>query len=75
MKERTFEESIEMLENIVSKLESQDTSLEEAMKLFQTGVELSSECSKKLENAKQAVHALIEQDGQMKKEEFISDDK
>ncbi len=68
--EMTFEQSLEMLEKIITKLESQDTTLEEAMSLFEQGVKLSDECAKKLENAKQAVSILIEKDGQMKKEEF-----
>lgn len=71
----TFEQSLQKLEEIVSKLENQDTPLEEAMRLFQQGVVLSDECFKQLENAKQAVHSLIEKNGEMQSEEFIVDEK
>lgn len=72
--ERTFEESLKLLEKIVEKLEDQNTSLEDAMNLFKEGVTLSEECAKKLENAKQSVYSLIEKDGKMEKVEFINDD-
>ena len=72
--ERTFEESLKLLEEIVEKLEDQSTSLEEAMKLFGEGVSLSGECAKKLENAKQSVYALIEKDGKIEKVEFSNDE-
>ncbi|MBQ6946921.1 MAG: exodeoxyribonuclease VII small subunit [Clostridia bacterium] len=75
MKEnRTFEQSMTLLEEIVAKLENQDTPLEEAMELFRQGVELSDECAQKLEQAKQSVSVLIEKNGVMTKEEFASDE-
>ena len=73
-KERTFEQSLELLEEIVEKLESQNTSLDEALKLFGDGVTLSEECSKKLDSAKQSVYSLIEKDGKMEKVEFSADE-
>lgn len=72
--EKTFEQSLERLEEIIEKLEDQDTPLEQAMELFSQGVELSSQCAEKLENAKQAVHILMEKDGKMVKEEFSADE-
>lgn len=73
-KERTFEESLKLLEEIVEQLEDQNTPLEKAMELFSLGVTLSDECSKKLENAKQSVHSLIENNGKMEKVEFSGDE-
>ena len=35
-----FEESLQRLEEIVSKLESSNTNLDESLKLFQEGIEL-----------------------------------
>ena len=69
-----FEQSLQKLEEIVTKLENQDTPLEEAMELFQNGVTLSQECLTQLESAKQAVHALIEKNGVMVSEEFVADE-
>ena len=71
---RTFEESLTLLEKIVAKLEDQNTSLDEAMKLFSEGVALSNECSEKLETAKQSVQVLIEQNGKMEKVEFTENE-
>ena len=71
---RTFEESLELLEKIVAKLEDQNTSLDEAMKLFSKGVALSDECAEKLENAKQSVRVLIEKNGEMVKVEFAENE-
>lgn len=73
-KERTFEESLKLLEEIVEKLEDQNTSLDDAMKLFSEGVMLSEECSKKLETVKQSVYSLIEKNGKMEKVEFSEDE-
>ena len=72
--EKTFEQSLERLEEIIEKLEDQDTPLEQAMELFSQGVQLSNQCADKLEKAKQAVHILMEQDGQMVKEEFAANE-
>ncbi len=73
VKENSFEQSVKRLEEIVSALENQDTSLEQAMVLFQEGVALTEECSLKLKQAKQAVDVLIEKNSEMSKEEFVSD--
>ena len=72
-KERTFEESIGLLEEIIAKLVNQNTSLEEAMSLFKQGVELSDVCAKKLEDVKQSVSVLIEKNGEVQKEEFVTE--
>ena len=49
--ENSFEEKIESLENIVSKLEKGDLNLDDSMAKFEEGMKLSKECSKILENA------------------------
>lgn len=48
----TFEESLEKLNEIVSKLESENITLEESINLYKQGIELSVSCKKQLENAK-----------------------
>ena len=60
---KTFEETLGELEKISSKLESQDISLDEAIKLFEKGIKLSKECSDKLENAKQKIEVLTSDGG------------
>ena len=50
-----FEESIMELETIVEKLEKGDVSLDEALKLFESGIKLSKSCQKMLDNAEKKV--------------------
>ena len=54
-KKLTFEQSLENLENIVSKLESGEESLESTLKLYQEGLEASRNCKEILEQAKQKI--------------------
>jgi len=48
MREPTFEEAIQELENTVSKLESGNLSLEESLKAFERGMKIQSYCNRKL---------------------------
>ena len=52
MKEKSFEEMMQTLENISSELESGKLTLDESVKKFEEGIEISKECSKILENYK-----------------------
>lgn len=54
-----FEEAMKQLEETVTKLESGDVSLEEAMELFEKGVGLSKTCQKLLGEAQLKVTKLI----------------
>ncbi len=56
-----FEEAMKQLEETVTKLESGDVSLEEAMELFEKGVGLSKTCQKLLSEAQLKVTKLIAQ--------------
>ncbi|MBR5223003.1 MAG: exodeoxyribonuclease VII small subunit [Clostridia bacterium] len=58
--ENNFETSLKELEDIVSKLESSDISLDEAILLFEKGVNLSDRCRKILENAERKIKTLTE---------------
>ncbi|MBQ2795301.1 MAG: exodeoxyribonuclease VII small subunit [Oscillospiraceae bacterium] len=51
-KDISFEEALEKLAQINEKLESEDISLDESVKLFKEGFELSRFCQKKLDEAK-----------------------
>ena len=51
-KEESFEELLNKLETITSKLEKEDDiSLEESMKLFEEGIDISKKCNKQIEEA------------------------
>lgn len=47
-----FEELLKELENTIEELESGNLCLEESIKKYQKGIELSNECKKMLEEAK-----------------------
>lgn len=72
--QKTFEQSIGELENILKRLENQDTPLDEAMQLFEQGVKLSDYCAGLLEQARQKVSILVERDGKMQKEDFAGNE-
>lgn len=50
-----FEKSIEKLNVIIEKLESEEITLEETLKLYKEGSKLISSCKKEIEDAKQVV--------------------
>lgn len=67
----TFEESLKKLESIVDQLEKGDLPLEESMKLFEEGVNLSAVCKQEIDAAEGKVQVLIKQrDGTVKTEAF-----
>lgn len=61
-----FEEQLNELQEIVNKLESGNVPLEDALNEFQTGVKLSRELEKKLNDAEQTVAKLVDKDGNEK---------
>jgi exodeoxyribonuclease VII small subunit len=70
-KKPDFERSLTRLEEVVRKLESPQLSLDEAMKLFEEGVELSRECQKQLEEAEGKVEILLKKaDGKLVAQPF-----
>ena len=58
MSEKTFEEQIARLEEIVSMLERGDAQLADSLALFEEGTKLISACSKQLDQAEQKVVKL-----------------
>ena len=58
-----FEEAMERLEKIVEDLESGNLSLEDSVKSFEQGIELSRLCKKKLESAENRVKIIVEKAG------------
>ena len=70
-KKPDFERCLSRLEEVVGKLESPQLSLDDAMKLFEEGVELSRECQKQLEEAEGKVEILLKKaDGKLAAEPF-----
>jgi exodeoxyribonuclease VII small subunit len=56
--DRTFEETLSRLEEIVEELEDDPPSLEEALDRYEEGVALANECLTRLEDAEQRVSEL-----------------
>jgi len=65
-----FEQSLNALENLVTRMEQGDMSLEESLQAFETGIALTRECQTRLAAAEQQVTKLIEQQGEIKLEPF-----
>jgi len=65
-----FEECLDRLEKIVDQLEKGDIPLEQALKLFEEGVQLSNSCRKELEDAEGKVEILLKQNGKFQAEPF-----
>ena len=68
--EKSFEENITNLENIVAELEKGDLNLDDSMKKFEEGMKISKECSKILEDAEKKITILLEKNGETTEEIF-----
>ncbi len=62
-KEHTFESALKRLEEIVTKMETGDITLDESIKAFEEGQELVKFCLSKLENAEARLKRLEEDAG------------
>lgn len=60
MAKKTFEQSLNTLEKIVSELESGDLPLEKALKKFDEGMALSRQCSAMLDETEKKVSQIME---------------
>ena len=68
----SFEEALEQLEEIVSKLEDGSINLEESIEEYTRGVHLKNHCETKLKEATLKVEQItIDKDGKFSTEEFI----
>ncbi len=60
---KTFEDNLQELEMIVSKLENGDVPLETAIAEFQKGMVLSKNLQKTLQNAEKTLVKVMQEDG------------
>ena len=65
-----FEDCLQRLEKIVDELEKGNVPLEQAIKLFEEGVQLSNSCRKELDAAEGKVEILLKQNGKLQAEPF-----
>ena len=68
-----FEKSLKQLETLVDKLEKGDLSLEDSLKNFEQGVNLTRECREALQKAEQKISVLSKEDNDWV-EKDLSDD-
>ncbi|MDQ1708603.1 MAG: exodeoxyribonuclease small subunit [Pyrinomonadaceae bacterium] len=56
---KSFEASLEALEQIVHQLESGDLPLEKSLELFEDGIRLSRQCQERLNQAERRIEVLL----------------
>jgi len=61
-----FEAALNELEKIVEKMESGEQNLEDALKSFQRGIELTRTCQQGLKEAEQRVEKLLSENGDVR---------
>ena len=74
MAEKTFEKALERLEEIVKMMEEGDMTLDDSLKAFEGGINLSRFCAKKLDDAERKVEMLMKSDGEEKVTPFTKED-
>ncbi|HEX5458708.1 MAG TPA: exodeoxyribonuclease VII small subunit [Steroidobacteraceae bacterium] len=65
-----FEQALAELEALVARLERGDMPLDDALKTFERGVELTRQCQGSLKAAQQRVEILLKRNGQTETESF-----
>ncbi|HEC18199.1 MAG TPA: exodeoxyribonuclease VII small subunit [Gammaproteobacteria bacterium] len=59
-----FEAALEELETLVERMEDGESSLEDSLKDFERGIELTRQCQTALAEAEQKVEILLKKDGE-----------
>ncbi len=70
MEEISFEENMEKLEKIVADLEKGDLAFDESVKKFEQGINISKKCDEILKNAEKKITILLNDDNNIKEENF-----
>lgn len=74
-KTKSFESSLEALEQIVRELEQGDLPLEKSLELFEQGIRLSRECQERLGQAERRIEVLLrDQQGNPMTRDFVGAD-
>ena len=68
-----FESSLKELETLVERMENGETSLEDSLKDFERGIELTRQCQSALKSAEQKVQQLIGEGENAQLVEFDND--
>lgn len=65
-----FEENIEQLEKVVQELENGKLNLDDSIKKFEEGMNLSKKCNEILEQAEKKITVLIKKGDKIEEEDF-----
>ena len=71
---KSFEEQMESLEKIVTELEKGDLNLDDSVAKFEEGIKISKECNRILEEAEKKITILVNKDGEIKEENFETEE-
>lgn len=67
----SFEETMQKLQGIVLELEKGTLNLDDSVKKFEEGIELSKKCNQILESAEKKINILVKTDDGIKEEAFV----
>ena len=69
----SFEELVTKLEEVTNKLEKDNLNLDESIKLFEEGMQISKKCNEKLEEAEKKITILLQDGVEVKEENFVAE--
>ena len=69
-----FENALKELEALVEKMEQGDIRLEDSLKHFERGIELTRQCQQALRDAEKKVQILLEKDNQAEIKPFSDEE-
>ena len=73
--DRSFEECLQSLEQVVERIESGELSLEDSLATFEEGVRLVQSCNRKLSDVERRIEVLTkDSDGQARLRELTEDE-
>ncbi|KYG30950.1 exodeoxyribonuclease VII small subunit [Alkalihalobacillus trypoxylicola] len=71
--ELSFEDAMSQLEEVVERLEQGDVPLDEAIAMFQKGMELSKNCHLKLEQVEKKMDKILHPDGEIEEVQLMEE--
>ncbi len=71
---KSFEEQMENLEKIVGELEKGELNLDDSITKFEEGIKISKECNKILQEAEKKITMLVNENGEIKEENFKTEE-
>lgn len=74
MSSLNFEKALIRLEKIINKLENEELSLDESLKIFEEGIGLYRLCNKELSEAEKKISLIIQENDEFEKIPFECED-